>query len=181
MQLNKTHLVLLLALLALIKWFYQPLIQWQNTQLTLVENKLQQRAKMQDVITNQSQYQENVDQVKKQIDGFLPLFFGKEQDSKVSIQQRVEQLLNTYDLTMESFDWVLESESTIQELRVKVRFNGQLVDFARLNVALKNAQPAMFISDMRLRRNNPRDESIDDVKGEMTIVTYRISKDAADV
>ena len=110
--------------LVAVKFCVLPLLAWQSEQILELKTKQRQIAKIEDIARQQPEYNRSLAQMNDYLKDSWQHFYRDEADAKFVMQRDVEELFITNELTILSFNWVMDVSGQIRVLRASVNFSG---------------------------------------------------------
>lgn len=177
---TKKNLLIIAGLLAAVKFAVLPLLAWQSDQIQILQVKSVQLTKVSNVLANQSTYIDSVSKLKAHMFESAERFYGDNSRTKLSIQTGIEEIFHRHQLTVEGFDWIVDSVEAVRLLRATVRFSGSAEnmmrsfwDLAHLPTLVRQVE-----SNQQLKDYGAGD--LGSTKGQITLEFYALDDDYFD-
>lgn len=176
---NKPLLIKIIAALVILKFAIMPIIEWQNEQAQSVA-KLQKQldkglslvSKHELLITETAKSKQNLNKEldKVAINSDTPLSY------QLSIQKKLEQLLNKHELTARSVSWLTPfSSHSFEEHKLELMLAGELKNFTQFIIEVESIQPKISLFEMRtnVSRMFPKQNKLGRFTGKLVLVSWR--------
>jgi hypothetical protein len=142
-SLSQSGLLLMLGCLLALKFLVIPLFEWQQSQLSLIEGKRAQKAKINQLIKSQSSLEKRNVEISQSIRDIKNTFFVDDDKLKLKVQTEIEGMFEAGELRLEGFVWLLDNPGKIRTLRAKVFFNGPVHSLIQLMWDI-SSRPELF-------------------------------------
>ena len=176
-QLNRKLMIGLLIALLVIKFVLVPIFDWQQEKISQIEITEQRLIKTQKVIERLPLIEEAFEKLQQQTTKQQALLFKEPtlNNFKLKLQQNIESHFAEHALKVNNFSWVAELPEQISEARAEVSFDGQMKDFATLQLAIARLPQILNILQWQIRVDRMDDESLGKVNGKLLIAAYNIN------
>ncbi len=131
-SLSQSGLLLMLGCLLALKFLVVPLFEWQQSQLSLIESKITQKAKIDQLIKSQSSLEKQNAEIGQSIVEIQDLFFVDDDKLKLKVQTELEAMFEAGELRLDGFVWLVDNPGKIRTMRAKVSFNGPVYSLIQL-------------------------------------------------
>lgn len=140
---RKKQLLFVLALLLVVKFVGQPLVEWQNEKVNQVTQKSQRLTKMNEVLSGKEQIKQQL-QIAQQNNQTLKAQFPEAATSsgfRLQAQQRISELAAKYELSVDMFDWAGDAPVPIEGftgLALTTEVAGPVLNIAQFHAAVNS-------------------------------------------
>jgi hypothetical protein len=181
-SLKKHYLSLIvIILLAAIKFAVIPLLNWQNEMIlsnSLLTKKL---FKSSQAIDNQDLYQLELSKIEQQLNQGEQLFFNYTPQSlfQLTQQKNIEQLFNQHNIKINGFRWKVPQTKKQWQLilnEVKISFKGTVIDLQQLQMSLESQKQWFDNYDFNYTLDVRHEKRLGKVSGRMSLKLYMREK-----
>ncbi|MDO6426501.1 hypothetical protein Q4489_05720 [Thalassotalea sp. 1_MG-2023] len=174
---TRKNLLLIVALLAVIRFVIVPIFEWQEEKIDDIDAKITRLDKAENVINRQAKLTTLLSDVQQSNEETEVLYhnFTSTNAMKLSLQQQVEKIFSQHSVKIKNFTWPNELPGNITELRAKVFFDGNTKDLAKLHLAL-SAQTKLFnIAEWTIHIRKMKEDSLGVASGSLVFSAYNLS------
>lgn len=173
-MLSQKNLMILVSLLAVIKFALMPLLDWQKEKLNELEAKAIQLRKVGAVMANKAAYAESILSLQTQLSDEAQKFYVDNARTKLSIQTDIEQVFSANKVMIDSFNWGADSSGLVRVMRAKVRFSGSTENMIRSFWELAHLPRWVRQVESNQQLKNRTNDSLGVTAGNVTLEFYAL-------
>lgn len=176
---NRQLTLSVIAVLALIKFLLLPLFSWQNEMLNSINKQNSQLVKGLYLLENQAELTNQLQGLKQVNSKQLQLIASSESSSiayQLNVQKKVERLLEKYQLTSRSANWLNVIErGSVEEQRLEISLRGSVKQFIEFISEVEQQSPKLALIEYRTAINNmyPNRHELGRFSGKFILVGWR--------
>ncbi|WP_286271768.1 hypothetical protein [Thalassotalea hakodatensis] len=174
---NRKNLLLVVALLAAIRFIVVPVFDWQQENIDDITAKATRLNKAENVIARKETLAVSLTDVEKINERTKTLYhsFSSTNEMKLSLQQQVEKKFSQHKVKIKNFTWPNELEGDIKELRAKIFFEGDTNDIALLHMDLSDQATFFNIVEWTIYIRRMKENSLGEASGSLVFSAYNLS------
>lgn len=173
---NLRFLMAILGALLLVRFCILPVIAWQNVAidaLTIEDSRLQ---KMRNLVNSEEHFINVVDAYGAGLASLQETLFEDVESLKLGAQTELMETFSASELSVRSFNWVLDKPGPYRTLRAKITYSGPFKDAIQMQWTLAASRRMFRIVDSRHIVTSQIKDSLGVIEGFLTLELYALSE-----
>lgn len=180
---NKRNLLIIVLVLASLRFIFQPLWQYQNDNQEVLAQLVNQQEKAERLLESRSnlstltlQSQEQLERLQQR----FPLTASSSQ-LRLQVQQNLQETLNEHDVQLQTMEWLTEESLNTPNLRrhlARISVKGSRLQLMQLSLNLSESHPYIRVAEWSLKQSRGSRARQSELNLElMATVTARLGED----